>query len=160
MTVVTLLLGASAIVLLGRDSWLQREAIRMAAEIPQVTALESGMNPDGAFVLMFREEDCPSIAGAILRLNALAQADERAVLGLVVSGAGADPLSLSREFGIEFPVRSVSGMAAAVLAQSMGFRSTPILLVVNPSGQVVASGPSRDGREVDSVVRRSGVGTE
>lgn len=119
-----------------------RYALR-AAE-PVAATLGGGESLSGAVIFVFQPEDCFGSGGLLQRWKALRKEAEVPILGMVVGRGTLSPRqqALFDSLRVELPIRGIDPTDAAIVAEKLGYRSTPFAVVLDRRGRVAASFPA------------------
>ncbi|HEX8693823.1 MAG TPA: hypothetical protein VF746_15480 [Longimicrobium sp.] len=119
-----------------------RYALRAAEPVAATLGGEEPLS--GAIVFVFQPEDCFGSGGLLQRWNALRQKTNVPVLGRVVGRGALSPRqqALFDSLRVEIPIRGIDPLDAGIVAEKLGYRSTPFAVVLDRRGRVAASFPA------------------
>lgn len=129
--------------------------------IPALLAGDGGTAPPAGMLIILQPEDCLRSGELVARWNALWRARRFPVTALVV-GAGrvsAHQRELLRGQKLELPLRAITARDAGVVAEKLGYTSTPFAVMIDRGGRVAGSFPASQNLPVDmveNVIRGSG----
>jgi hypothetical protein len=119
-----------------------RYALRAAQ--PVAATLGGGEPLAGVVVFVFQPEDCFGQGGLLERWDGLRKAGRLPVRGMVVGDGTLSQrqTELFRDLGVGIQLRGIDAMDAAMVAEKLGYRSTPFAVVLDARGRVAASYPA------------------
>lgn len=135
------LVGQSSVALYGNT----RALLRSSRSIPELLGREER---SGGVVIVLQVDDCRRSGTMVSGWNALHSAGRFAVTGMVI-GSGQPSVrerAVFKRDGVQFPIRGIAAADAEVIAQRLGFRSTPFAVVFDHRGRVAGAFPG--GRDV------------
>lgn len=104
--------------------------------------LHDDANPAGV-VYVFQPEDCLSSGALPARWNAARAAGTFPVHAVVVGSSLSDRQKrIFRDLHIEVPTRGISKLDASIVAEKLGYRLTPFVVVLDARGRVAGSFPA------------------
>lgn len=149
-----LLLAAFALITHGAITSVSeaRYLARASRSIPDLLHQEDA-RAGGVFIVL-QAADCLRSGELVAHWNALQSAGRFAVKGLVV---GNERLSKQQkdeltQKGVTFPLRGIAENDAALVAQKLGYNSTPFAIVLNREGRVTASFPGKQNVPADALM--------
>lgn len=147
MTRLALVVGAVLLSVVAGLNLLKetRFARRMHEPVPQTLARYRAGAP--GVVIIFQPEDCLGDGTIVRGWNALSATPALRLRGLVAGENGIAPAQkrVPAVTGLRMPLNSISAVDAALLAEKMGYTSTPFAVVLDSRGRVAGSfAASRD----------------
>jgi hypothetical protein len=106
------------------------------AENAITSSLAAASRDRPAVVLVFRPRDCGSGIESLAWWNAVHQAREASVTGLLVGADRATAQTIRSGAGLHFPIKTVSDAAVARGLAAVGYRDTPVVLIADRQGRV------------------------
>jgi hypothetical protein len=119
-----------------------RYALRAAEPVAATLGGEEPLT--SAVVFVFQPEDCFGSGGLPQRWDALRKEMNVQVLGRIV-GRGelsSRQRALFDSLRVEIPIRGIDPTDAGIVAERLGYRSTPFAVVLDRRGRVAASFPA------------------
>lgn len=145
------LVGQSSVALYGDT----RALLRSSRSIPELLGWEER---PGGVVVVLQAADCRRSGTMVSGWNALHSAGLFPVTGVVVSAGrlSAREQAIFKRDGVRFPLQAIAAADARVIAQKLGFRSTPFAIVIDHRGRVAGAYPDGKNVPADALLRMIG----
>lgn len=152
LTLVALLLAGITGLHLYRDFGDVRAAERT---IPALLAGGHGAAAPAGLLIVLQPEDCLRSGDLVARWNALQHAGRFPVAAVVVGDrrVAAGHRELFRQHGLELPLRAITVRDAGIIAEKLGYDSTPFAVMIDRAGRVAGSFPASQNVPAEIVER-------
>lgn len=142
LALVALLLAGATGLRLYRDVAYVRAA---GQSVPALLAGRAGAPPPAGMIIVLQPEDCLRSGELVERWNAFHRAGRFPVTALVVGAGRVSPRQreLLRERNLELPLRAITARDAGIVAEKLGYTSTPFAVTIDRGGRIAGSFPAR-----------------
>jgi hypothetical protein len=112
--------------------------------VPALLAGGAGASPPAEMVIVLQPEDCLRSGELVARWNALHRAGRVRVTGLVVGPGRVSSRhrELFRRLGLQVPLRAITARHGGIVAEKLGYTSTPFAVMIDRGGRVAGSFPA------------------
>jgi hypothetical protein len=120
-----------------------RYLLRAHASVPALLGVEDRAPATGVMIVM-QPEDCLKSGEMVERWNTLHRTGRVAITALVVGSGRLSPAQrdVFEEHAVELPLRPIRLVDAQILAEKLGYVSTPFAVVLDKNGRVAGSFPA------------------
>lgn len=123
--------------------------------VPALLGDGAGAPPPAGMIIVLQPEDCLRSGELVARWNALHRAGRFPVTAAVVGPKGASKRhrELLRQQDLGLPLRAITTRNAGIVAEKLGYTSTPFAVVIDHGGRVAGSFPAAQNVPVEVVER-------
>ena len=135
----------------------------LAAErsVPALLGHGGGAPPPAGMLIVLQPEDCLRSGELVARWNALHRAGRFPVTAVVVGPGSVSKQhrELLRQQNLGLPLRPITTRNAEIVAEKLGYTSTPFAVMIDRGGHIAGSFPASENVPVEVVAQMIGSGS-